>query len=365
MTIVQRNGSQLSVLRRVAVLAGALLAMTLAPLHAVEKLTTVRMTVDEDPIVMRLAQSLGYFREEGLQIQLVDIEKIAPNDFMMQKPLNDGVIDASYHWFHHTVFGARQGVPVKAVMVMNDAPGMTILVARRLQDQIRSAADFKGRKIASGAEYGTKSVLTHYLARKAGVPDHSYRLVNTATEGREEAVLAGLKGGQVDVMTFEEPMASVLLSTQQVSVLYDLNSRASTQQALGAAYPAQSLLLAPQFIAEHPQTVQHLVNALVRTMRYINAHGAEQIAASLPADYFANKDRATEIQAIGKSLPSFAHGDYSFKRADVQLIVDSIAGYDFGSEEEGRWRTGGDSSKVKVENLYDNTFVVRAMQQFK
>ncbi len=92
-------------------------------------MVTVRMSVDEDPIVLRLGESLGYFRQEGLTVVRVDLERLSKQDYLIQEPLMKGQLDASYHWFNHAVFGARHGFPIKAVMLFNDAPGMTIMVA--------------------------------------------------------------------------------------------------------------------------------------------------------------------------------------------------------------------------------------------
>ena len=145
-------------------------ASAAAPVAAAERLTQLRMSIDEDPIVLRLADSLGYLKQEGIEIVPVDLEKLTKQDYLMQEPLTKGQIHASYHWFNHTIFGARHQLPIKAVMVINDAPGMTVMVANRVKDRIRSAADFKGKNIADGAQYGTKAVITSYLAQRAGVP---------------------------------------------------------------------------------------------------------------------------------------------------------------------------------------------------
>ena len=340
-------------------------ALGASPGKAADNLTQVRMSIDEDPIVLRLADSLGYLKQEGIEIVPVDLEKIAKYDYLMQAPLIKGQIDASYHWFNHTIFGARHNLPIKAVMVINDAPGMTVMVANRVKDKIRSAADFKGKNIAEGAQYGTKSVITGYLAKKAGVAPGSFTPVMVESEGRQEAVLKGLKEGKVDVMTFQEPITSALLESNMVSTLYDLNSKESTTKVLGAAFPAQSLLMSPKYIEAHPSTVQHLVNALVRTMRFVNAHTAEGIAEKLPPDYFEKKDRLAEIKFIRNTFPTYAKGDYSFSPAAVKLVVDAIQSSNFDRSEEGRWRATGDISKVKVDQLYDNRFVHNAMQAIR
>lgn len=328
---------------------------------AADGLTRIRMTIDEHPIVPQLAASLGYLEDEGIEIVPVDIASLSRHDFLLQQPLIDGRIDASYHWFNHAVFGARHNLPIRAIMLFNDAPGMTVLVANRLKDEIASAADFKARNVAEGAGYGTKSLITGYLTSKAGLPPRSYTPVMMESAGRQGAVLTGLVDGRVDVMTFQEPVTSALLATGLVSTLYDLNRRETTVQALGAEWPAQSLLMAPAFIDEHPDTVQRLVNALVRTMRFVNSHDAEEIAAKLPPEYFAGKDREAEIALIRNTLLSYARSDYSFSPAGVRLVVDAIQSSTFDASESGVWRATAENRRIDVDALYTNRFVKRAM----
>ena len=160
-------------------------------------------------------------------------------------------------------------------------------------------------------------------------------------------------------------MTSVLLATGAVTPLYDLNSGASTARVLGAPFPAQCLITSPQFIAAHPATVQRLVNALVRAMRFINTHTIVEIAAALPPDFFAGKDRTAELALLRATLPTFAKDDYSFSPAAVQLAVDTIVASPFDDSEEGRWRREAENSRVVPAELYTNEFVGPAMRAIK
>ena len=346
-----------------AALVGVVIAT--APTFAAGQPIKIRLSVDEDPIVPRLAESLGYFKREGIEIVRVKVEDFSKEDYLLQKPLIDGNIDAAYHWFNHAVFGAHHNLPVTAVMVFNDAPGMTVMVANRVKDRIHGAADFKGRNVAEGAGYGTKSVLTNYLARRAGLPPHSYTPVMVESEGRQESVIKGLDAGTVDVMTFQEPLTSALKATGLVSTLYDLNSGEATTHVLGSTWPAQSLLLAPAYIAAHPDRVQHLVNALVSAMRYINSRGVDEILAQLPPDYFAENGREAQSAYLKHTFSTFARHDYSLSPAAVRSVFDSIEGYDFDGSEEGTWRRTVDNSHVDPKSTYDNRFVDKAMRLFK
>lgn len=331
-------------------------------LAAADNLTKVRMSFDEDLVVTRLADSLGYFKQEGIEIVPVDVTQFVKEDYLIQEPLVKGQIDAAEHWFNHTIFGARHGFPIVGVMMLNDAPGMKVMVANRLKDQIRSAADFKGRNVAEGAGYATKAVVTGYLAHRAGLPRQAYHSINHPTENRLQLVLGDLKADKLDVMTFQDPISAALLDTGRVSTLYDLTNHDGTVAALGAAFPSESILVAPAFIRDHPDTVQRLVNAYVRAMRWLNAHTAEEVIAQLPDSYFAGKDRAVQGKLIKSALPAAAKGSYAFPADGVHLVTDAMLWAKFDSSEEGVWRATGDAAEVKESALYTNQFVNRAMQ---
>ena len=362
---MQRKTTLAGVLLGAALVAltGTLAIMPGARVAAAEDVVTIRLSVDEDPIVPRLAESLGYLKQAGVRIVRAKVEDFSKEDYLLQAPLIAGQIDASYHWFNHAVFGARHNLPVEGVMVFNDAPGMTVMVAAREKDAIKSAADFRGKNVAEGALYGTKGLLTSYLAKKAGLPPHSYTPVMLQHDGRQEAVIKGLQAGRVDVMTFQEPITSALRDTGMVTTLYDLNSGASTRKVLGAAWPSQSLLVAPAFARAHPQAVQRLVTAFVKTMRYINRHSLDQIVAALPPSYFEGKDRKAEIRYLRRTLPTFAKNDYSFSPAAVRLVVDTVRAYDFDNSAEGRWRGTAVNPTVDPSKLYTNRFVEEAMRE--
>ena len=351
-----------SSLRFVPLRCAVLAFVASIPLVAADTLTKVRMSFDEDLVVTRIADSLGYFTQEGLEIVPVDITKFVKEDYLIQEPLVNGQVDVVEHWFNHTIFGARHDLPIKAVLMLNDAPAMKVMVANRMKDQIKSAADFKGRNVAEGAGYATKAVVTRYLAKQAGLPRNSYNPINHPTENRLKLVLGDLKADKLDVMTFQEPITSGLMETNQVSTLYDLTSREGTVKALGTAFPAQSILMAPQFIKDHPETVQRLVNAYVRALRYLNSHSIDDILSHLPDSFFEGKDRQAQIKFVKNTLPAYARGSYAFPADAIHLVTDAMLWSAFDSSEEGLWRASGDAAKVKEAELYTNEFATRAMQ---
>ncbi len=345
--------------------AFALLASLLAvTAFAADNPVKLRMSV-VDPLIPTLTASLGNFAREGLDVTFVKVESVSSEDYLMQEPLVNGRLDVSCHWFQQVAFGVRHNFPVRAVLLINDAPGIKILVANRVKDQIRSAADFKGRQVAEGAGYATKSLLVKFLVRQAGLARDSYEAVLPEVENRRENVINGLRHGGVDVAAFMEPLTSAIEATGLVSTLYDLSDRAGTVRAFGDVWPSHSVFLSVKFIEENPATVQHLVNAFVRTLRFVNSHTAEQIAEKLPASYFAGKDRAAEITRIARTLPSIAQGDYTFPLSAVKMALATIETSLFDESIEGRFRRQSENPNVRAEDLFTNRFAEQAMKEIR
>lgn len=321
--------------------------------------STVRISGLEVSILPALAEARGEFEREGLDVILVKGEDVKPKSSMMQGAMHRGELDASVHWFQHAMFGVAHDLPLVGVMVLNDAPAMEVMVANRVKDQVKSGADFAGRNVAEGAGYATKSVITNYIARQAGLPLGSYTPVMIEQDGRREAVLQGLERGEVDVMTFMEPMTTDLRNSGLVSPLYDLTSGESTARALGAPWIAQTLLFTPDFIETNPEVVQKMVNALARTLRFFNESTPEEIADALPVDYFVKKDKASVIEGIRRSKPTFA-SDIRFTREALGQAIDATQGAPFDSSDQGVFRGRVRDVVLDVESLYTNEFADRA-----
>lgn len=320
----------------------------------------VRISGKEVSIIPQLTMALGNFDKEGVRVALVDDTIYEGPHYRMQRALDRGEIDMSVHWFQHVFFGNAHDEPTVAVMMLNAAPGLTVMVADRVKSRVRSAADFRGLKVAEGMGYSTKSVIMNLLAARSGLAPGSYTRILAEPEGRLEATLRALEAGEVDVIAFREPHTSAILATNRVSTIYDLSSPEETERALGSAYPAQSVFTTPAFLRAHPDQAQRVVNAFVRTMRFVNSHSAEEIAAVMPAEFFAGKDREAEIAVLRASLPSFAKGDYGFKPGHARIMQQAIDSAQYDESIEGQFRAAARNKSLPVERIYDNRLVQRA-----
>lgn len=327
-------------------------------------------------LIPKLAEGLGYFEDEGLQIELVAVMDHQDVDWRSTELMENGMVDAEICWFHRVVFGIGNGKPAKAVVLLEDSPGMKILVANQVKGQIKSAADFKGRRVSSSAGFSTKRYLTEFVASRQGVRIQDINFLPEEFQSGQPAakIVTAVKNGEADVLTVMDPTLIGVEASGTMTTLYDLTTREGTKQALGEVWPARCLYVSPAMLRERPATVQKLVNAFVRTKRFIDTHSVEEIWARLPLTYFdphkSNHDwqeyRAAEKEKIRRALSTFTKGDYSVPPAAAAFATNLTMSAQFDQSGEGKYRLAArEGVKVVPAETYDNSFVQKAMKQFK
>ncbi|MEO6876744.1 MAG: ABC transporter substrate-binding protein [Opitutaceae bacterium] len=325
-------------------------------------------------LVPELALGLGYFEQEGIDVEMVNVMNYRDDDFYSTELLNDGTIDAEICWYQRVVFGIGNGQPACAVFLIENSPHLTISVANRLKDEVKTAADFKGKVIADSAGFSTRRYLTDQVIMKAGLSQDSYTPAPADLSAKLPLLTRALREGKVDIVACMEPMTSGLAATKLVTPLYDLSTAAGTRAALGEIWPARCLYLAPSYIAAHPDRVQRLVNVFTRTMHYINTHTAEEIIAKMPPGYFApdiNNDlwaeyKKAKTDEIAKVQPGLTNGDYTIPPAAAKYACEVLFHTNFDDSPEGKYRrNAAQSGKVQPEETYDNRFAEVAMKAIK
>ena len=244
-----------------------------------------------------LADRLGYFKEQGLDVQVLS----DTSGGHAEDGLLTGSVQGVVGFYDHTIDLQAKGKFVQAVVQFSQAPGEAVLVATRQADAIRSPVDFRGRSLGVTGMGSSTHLLMQYLAIENGLKQGELRVSGV---GSGDAFAEALRSGRIDVGMTTEPTASRLLKSGQARLLVDLRTPATATSALGGTYPAACLYMSAPWIAAHRGEVQRLVNALVKALRYIAAHSAQDIAAQLPADYLAG-DRALYVSTLQQSKSMF------------------------------------------------------------
>jgi NitT/TauT family transport system substrate-binding protein len=243
----------------------------------------------------KLTESLGYFKDEGLDVELLN--EAAGVD--AENEMLAGTVQGVVGFYDHCVDLQAKGKFVESVVQFSQAPGEVIMVSSK-HPEIKSTADFKGKDIGVTGLGSSTNFLTLYLVVKAGVKPNE---VSTIPVGAGATFITAMKQDQIQAGMTTEPTISRLLKTGDATVLNDMRTVKGSQDALGGTYPAASLYMPSAWVDAHKDEVQKLANAFVKTMRYINTHSAADIAQKMPRDYYAG-DKEGYIKALeaGKGM---------------------------------------------------------------
>jgi NitT/TauT family transport system substrate-binding protein len=207
-------------------------------------------------------------------------------------------------FYDHTIDLQTKGKCITSVVQLANIPGEVEIVAANKAAQITSPADFKGKKLGITSSGSSTDFLTQYLATKGGLKSGDY---TTVKAGAGQTFIAAIDNGGIDAGMTTDPTAAQLTSTGKGKVLLDMRNEAGTRAALGGLYPASSLYMDCAWVQAHPDAVQKLANAFVKTLRWIKAHKPDEIAAKMPAE-FAVGNPQLYVQAVTDSIGMF-NGD--------------------------------------------------------
>jgi len=277
---------------------GLALALALCPLAAIAA-DKVVMAVGgmEKQIYLpaKLAEQLGYFKEQDLEVELINTRA----GVEAENELIAGEVQAVVGFYDHTIDIQSKGKSIVSIVQLSRAPGEVELVATKLAAELRSPADFKGRTLGITGVGSSTDFLTQALAARAGVKPGEFSTIGV---GAGNTFIAALKQGKIDAGMTTEPTISQLLSTGEAKILVDMRSVESTQAALGGPYPAASLYVASAWLERNKAVAQKLANAMVKTLRWMAAHSAAEIADKMPKEYMVgNRDLYVRGLAEGKS----------------------------------------------------------------
>jgi NitT/TauT family transport system substrate-binding protein len=284
--------------RFVRALAAAACALAcMAPVHA----ATIQLMVGgiEKQIYLpaALADRLGYFKEQGLDVQVLS----DTSGGHAEDGLLTGSVQGVVGFYDHTIDLQAKGKFVQAVVQFSQAPGEAVVVAARHADAIRSPTDFRGHTLGVTGLGSSTHLLMQYLVAEHGVKKGE---VTISGVGSGDGFSAALREGRIDVGMTTEPTLSRLLKSGDARLIVDLRTPAQAVAELGGLYPGACLYMSAPWINTHREEVQRLVNALVKALRYIAAHNAQEIAAQLPVDYLAG-DPALYVSTLAQSKSMF------------------------------------------------------------
>lgn len=228
-----------------------------------------------------IAAHHGWFREAGLQVELVDTN---PDYFKSLQDTVDGAIDMNNFTLFDLMLRNSRGADLVMVLRSDDSDGADAIVGRA---GLRGVKDLRGKRVAVGVGTYGEYVLEVALEQHGLSGD---AVIKVDTPG--EHMVAALVAGKVDAIIVWEPFASEAMAKARGRRLFD-TAQVRGMMPLGMAVPRR-------VINQRPQDVQALVRVWHRATRFIkeNPQTAYAIIAGIYAKTPAEVEALTKVDRI-------------------------------------------------------------------
>ncbi|MCZ8515018.1 ABC transporter substrate-binding protein [Paenibacillus filicis] len=293
-----------------------------------------------------LTEKLGFFKDEGLTVELMN-EGAGQS---AEEALIAGEVQGVGGFYDHTIDMQSKGKALESVVQMAGIPGERLMVANTLKDKIKTLADLKGHTIGVTGLGSSTNFLANYLVTKGGNTTKDYTPLPV---GAGQTLIAAMQQGKVDLAVTTEPTVSLLKDKNIASVLVDMNTKEGTLQAIGGNYPSTSLYMQNSYVKSYPEVVQHLANALVKTLKWMSTHSPDEIADKLPPEYYAG-DKALYLTALKETLPMFT-ADGKMPADGPQKVMEVLSTFNPKLKD----------AKINLNDTYTTEFVDKALQSVK
>jgi NitT/TauT family transport system substrate-binding protein len=209
-----------------------------------------------------IAQELGYFRDAGLDVELVEFTNSADSSAAIRAGKLDFASSGATAPLYHIAHGADNIVIVGGIH--NEDAALITTPARA--SEIRTLADLKGKKVAVIRLSTGDSALRGWLVEHDIVPGKDVQIFELKSP---PAVIEAVRSGEVDAGMVWEPHVVRAREAGLVVV--------ATSRDILPNHPCCRLIANRDLVGAHPEVVEAFLTAFLRAERFGLDHRAEAV----------------------------------------------------------------------------------------
>jgi NitT/TauT family transport system substrate-binding protein len=296
---------------------------------------------------LSLAETLGYFKGEGLNVEINDF----PGGSKSLQSLIGGSADVVAGAFDHNIVMQTLAQKMTAFVLIAMNPGVSIGVVKSKASGYRSARALKGMRVGVTAPgSGTHMIVNHLLASVGLTPDD----IVAVGVGTGSTAIAAVRGGELDAISNVEPAMSLLERQGLITIVHETVTDQGTFKIFGGSIPAGTLYTKREFIKNYPNTVQALTNAMVRALLWLSKATLEEVANTVPQEYLLG-DRSLYLSALQRLKPTYSKDGWIPQKGVDQAYKVLLA----NNQAVRR------APVLFLQQTFDNSFVQRALQKYR
>lgn len=296
---------------------------------------------------LSVAERQGYFKDEGLEVEIPNFA----GGSQALRALVGGSADMVSGAYEHTINMVAKKQPIKAVVLQARYSSMVLVMPNDKAAKYKGGKDLKGMKVGVTAPGSSTNMFVNSLLAKDGLKPSDVVIVGVGTGA---GAFAALEKGEIDALVNLDPVVTQLESTGKFKAVVDTRTEKGMNEVYGGDYHASVIYIQDEFIKKYPNTVQAVVNAIVRADRWIAKSTPQQIVDLMPDEYKAGNPSLYK-QGLLKNMIGYSEdGQMSMKAAqNVYKVLEQF---------EPSVKAAG---KMDLSQTFDNSFARKAAAKYK
>ena len=200
---------------------------------------------------LTIAVQKGYFKAEGLEVELQDF----PGGARALQALLGGSVDIMSGAYEHTITQQAKGQNLEAIFLQGKYSSIVLIMNKAKAEKYKSPADLKGMKIGVTAPGSSTNMMVNILLAKVNLKPDDVSIIGA---GATAGAVAIMQRGELDALVNLDPVIAQLESQGFVAVV-DTRTAKGMQDVYGGAYAAGSHLRPGRFreeVSEHDAGVR-------------------------------------------------------------------------------------------------------------
>ena len=247
-----------------------------------------------------LAHKLGYFEEEGLDVEIITV----PGADKVTAAVLSGDVQIGFCGSESRIYVYNQGEKDYLVnfAALTKRDGSFIVSREKIEDF--TLEDLKGKHVVAGRQGGMPVMMFEWALTQAGIDPKEDVNVDTSIEFA--SMSGAFIGGTGDFVNLFEPNA---LQLEQEGYGYVVASLGE----LGGVVPYTAYHAKKSYIEENEEVIQGFSNAINKALKYTRKHTPEEIAKDL-VDYFPD----TSLDDITTIVKRYKDNDSWFDTTEIK-----------------------------------------------
>lgn len=295
---------------------------------------------------LTIADQLGYFRAEGLELEISDVQ----TSLRATQAVSSGAAHVCAGTYEQVLGLQAKNTWFQAFVVQARTPQIALGVSTRSMPTYKTPVDLKGKKIGiAPTEAASFMVVNSVLARARLTTSE----VNLYEFSNSASALGALRSGQIDAISYADPVMTMLEQKGDIKIIADTRTLKGAREVFGGAMPSASLFAPSEFIQKNPNTCQALTNAIVHALKWLQTAGPGDIIKTVPDAYLLG-DRALYLACFEQLRESISPDGLMPEDAARTALLALL-----------RFNPSIQGNKIDLSRTYSNEFARRAKGRFK